>query len=757
MSWVSGYSPSPDGAGYCCVAPCFTARSGVECWQPFNAVVDMETAQVESLLQRAIALHQQQHLEAARRLYREVLELDAQQLSALNNLGALLMDAGGEGAEKDLDEAELLFQRALAIEPHYTNAYNNLGMVFERKSLWEEAEACYLQALELDPNHARARNNLGNVLKARGDLPGATKAYLDAHHLAPGEVSILANLGNCLLELGQFGDAEKCYRAALQLEPRRAELHNGLGRVLQAADHLESALASYREALRLDPELRAAHNNVGVVQLEHNDTAAAIHSFEQVLARDPLDIEARLNHALALPILYSSMDEVAIYRERYTQQLQQVCGDFLAQRKPPRAQVEKLMESLSRRTTFYLQYQGEVDLALQKQYGQLLEYATRHTIRPFVHRAPSGRQKLRVGYISSLFRDHTVGKLMKGFVEQADRSQFELYTYYLGYEEQALTKRYQLASDVFRHLPARLQSLVGTLRADQLDVLIFGEIAMTPVLASVAAARVAPLQGLFWGHPVTSGLSTMDFAITSAGMEPPEGAFHYSETLVPLSGIGLSYDRPLVPAPGRSRASFGLRDDDVVYLSCQSLYKYLPCSDVQFPQIALQVPQARFVFLAHPRAPHVTRLFRQRLERAFLEFGLDAERYCRFLPHLSQADYFALNQRADVFLDTPGWSGGNTTLEALAVELPVVTLPGGVMRSRHAYAMLKALGLEECIAENDEQYVGVAVQLGRSGELRREIRQLIRERADTQLFHQQGCVKELETWLLERTGRGGGV
>jgi predicted O-linked N-acetylglucosamine transferase (SPINDLY family) len=180
------------------------------------------------------------------------------------------------------------------------------------------------------------------------------------------------------------------------------------------------------------------------------------------------------------------------------------------------------------------------------------------------------------------------------------------------------------------------------------------------------------------------------------------------------------------------------------------LYKYLPQFDELYPAIAQRVPRSRFIFLAHPRVPEVTATFQQRLERAFARAGLRWTDHCRFVPHLCHADYFALNRLSDVFLDTPGWSGGNTTLEALACALPVVTLPGATMRSRHAFAMLKVLGLEACIATSEADYVSIAARLAGDGVWREAVRAQILERVDRSLFGQDACVRQLETWLEDR-------
>lgn len=707
----------------------------------------MPQQDVEAMLQKAIGLHQRNMLSEARALYEQVLEVDKEQLTAYNNLAALLLN------QNELEQAESLLKEAIRLAPEYANAYNNLGMIYEKRGLWEEASVCYQAALERDGNHFRARNNLGNALKARGDLTGATRAYYEAHQKAPNEVTILVNLGNCLLELGQTDQAGQVFKAALELEPHRADLHNGVGRVLQAQGHFDQALHAYRLALDADPNFSLAHNNIGVVQLELNATEEALQSFERLLKVHPDDLEALFNRALSLPVVYKSLPELAKYRSHCLVHLAELEQGLQTEPAWSPSRADKVVDALSRRSPFYLQYQGLDDKIPQQHFARMLELTAGRCFPPFMDRRVRGRTKLRVGFISSLFRNHTVGKLLLGFLEHRDREQVEVYTYYLGQEEQSLTQRYRSASDVFRVLQPNVRACLNTIRRDGLDCMVFGELAMTPALGLVAAARVAPVQMLFWGHPVTSGLRTMDVAISAAEMEPVGGEAQYTERLLKLPGMGLSYDRPVLPDAPASRVSFELPHDAVVYLSCQSLYKYHPAWDHLYARIAAQVPGAKLVFLEHPTSPAITRVFQQRLMGAFLKEKLDWRKFCVFLPHLSQSDYFALNRVADVFLDTPLWSGGNTTLEALACDLPVVTLPGPTLRACHSAAMLKVLGMPELIAADGDAYIALAVRLGTDHAWRQTLRAQLRAGADERLFGQKAAADALYAAIALETSR----
>ena len=100
------------------------------------------------------------------------------------------------------------------------------------------------------------------------------------------------------------------------------------------------------------------------------------------------------------------------------------------------------------------------------------------------------------------------------------------------------------------------------------------------------------------------------------------------------------------------------------------------------------------------------------MQSSFTDLGLNIEDYCVILPRLSQEAYWDVNQLADVYLDTLDWSGGISTLEAIACNVPIVTCPGQLMRGRHGYGILSFLNLGATIASDVHEYVAIAVRLG---------------------------------------------
>lgn len=285
---------------------------------------------------------------------------------------------------------------------------------------------------------------------------------------------------------------------------------------------------------------------------------------------------------------------------------------------------------------------------------------------------------------------------------------------------------------------------------DQLDVLIYPEVGEHTVTTRLATLRLAPVQCTAWGHCVTSGLPTMDYFLSADLFEPVDGASHYTEQLIRLPNLSAYFTLPTSPTAQAQRQDFGLRAGVPLYLSLQSLFKHLPQYDTLYPQIAQHVGDCQFVFMKHNRAATITDLFEQRLARAFATYGLDWQRFVVMLRRLPAADYHALQAVGDVYLDTIGWNGGTTTFNALAHNLPVVTLTGQFQRGRMGTALLRRLEVTETVATTTAEYVAIAARLGQDDAWRQAIRTTIANHK-ARVFHDQAAVRGLEEFLIEAT------
>jgi predicted O-linked N-acetylglucosamine transferase (SPINDLY family) len=276
---------------------------------------------------------------------------------------------------------------------------------------------------------------------------------------------------------------------------------------------------------------------------------------------------------------------------------------------------------------------------------------------------------------------------------------------------------------------------------------------MDPVSVQLAAQRLAPVQCNSWGHPDSSGFPTLDYYLSSDLMEPPEGQESYTEKLIRLPNLSIFYEPLDTPAVPLDRLELGLRPSATVYWCSQSISKYLPQFDEVFPRIAREVGDCQFTFIQYPGSRHVNELFWQRLERAFAAFGLQAADHCCVMPRLESPRFIAALGRADIFLDSIGWSGCNSTFDSLRHDLPIVTMVGELMRGRHTMAILTMMGVTDTITSNVDDYVATAIRLARDPEWRMAVKSRISVNKH-RVYRDGACISVLEEFL-DRAARKG--
>ena len=351
-----------------------------------------------------------------------------------------------------------------------------------------------------------------------------------------------------------------------------------------------------------------------------------------------------------------------------------------------------------------------------------------------------------MGFLSHFFFNCTAGRYFSSWITRLAKSRFETYVYYTNDWVADDTRAIAAASSAFRHLPGRpLLTLAKTVAADELDILVYPELGMHPDNFTLAALRLAPVQCSGWGHPNTPGLTEIDWYISAGEMEPPDGASHYRERLATLPGLGTHYVTPRTQEHG-TRADFGIPDGATAYLIPQSLFKIHPDNDELIAQVLQNDPRGVAVMFASNHDV-LTQAFADRLGPVLKRHGVDLHERVIFIgTGVAHPTYLRLNQLCDVMLDTLHWSGGNTSLDALAMGLPVVTLPGTLMRGRQSQAMLRTLGMDELIARDVDDYVSKAITLGRDMDRRVSLRNRILA-ARGELFERDEPIRALEAFL----------
>jgi len=299
---------------------------------------------------------------------------------------------------------------------------------------------------------------------------------------------------------------------------------------------------------------------------------------------------------------------------------------------------------------------------------------------------------------------------------------------------------YQHSADRFVQLPQQTPDAVRLIRSLGLDVLLFTDLGMSVVTLALAHVKLAPRQAVLWGHPVTTGIRTMDDFLSGELYEGPDGDDHYTERLVRLPGLQTCYPKPKLDRV-YNRAEFGLPDNGTLYGCPQTLFKFHPEFDPLL-QTIMDADSDGWLVLVKGRNRHWADRLMARWRRTAPRV---AER-ALWVPPIPRLSFIGLGGLFDVALDTPHFGGGNTTLELLAVGTPVVTLPSPFLRSRLAAGMYQHIGLPDLVSQTADAYMKDAIRLGTDREWNRHVRSRIATSAD-KLFDQVDSVHAFEAYL----------
>lgn len=675
----------------------------------------------------------------AERLCRRALQLDARAASAHLLLGNVLHRRGVR------DAAEASYRDAIALRPDLTEAHCGLGHVLRENGRPDAAISCFERALEIDPGSPDAHAGLATSLFEQGEFDRAISAYHASLALAPDAPEVLSNLANVLLQKGRRDEAIASCRRALELNAGFAPALCNLGVALES-DHLERAIACYRQALAADPDFALVHYKLGNALTKAGRHLEAAEHFRSALARNEKRHEARWALAMCqLPAVPALDEDPRKSRAAFSEALADL-DRWLAASAQPAA-----YQAVGAQQPFFLAYQEEDNRALLERFGRLCVDAMAGWWRQQGFEKPTpraARDTLRVAFVTGHFRGGSIWEaVVEGWMRNLDSRRFELHAFYVDEIEDEQTTLARSAAASFVQGARGLRQWVQAILDAQLDAIVYPDIGLHPLTLKLASLRLAPLQVATWGHPQTTGLSTIDYYLSAEDMEPEGAEAHYSERLVKLPNLGTYYYEGTERGAERP-IQRNAKDRDVPILVCPGTpFKYAPQFDWIFPAIARELGQCRFVFFNF-RAGEMSDMLRKRLQAVFARSGLAFDDFAMFLPWQSRSGFHDIMRGATVYLDTIGYSGFNTAIQAVECGLPIVTRDGRYLRGRFAGGILRRLGLPELVASTEEEYLGLAVRMCKDPDFREHVRGRM-EASRHLLFRDTAPVRALETFLVE--------
>jgi predicted O-linked N-acetylglucosamine transferase (SPINDLY family) len=600
----------------------------------------------------------------AEQLCLEILEAAPNQIDALHLLAAIASQTHRD------DQAINFLEAVLRHEPDCAAAHNNLGNLFAKQRKLAEAAASFREAARLQPESAVAHNNLGNALREQGLPAEAVASLQQALHIKPDYAEAQQNLGLAWLALNRLAEAQSSFEEAVRLKPGHAEAHLQLGVTLGKLQRHAQAAASLRESVRLQPDGAEAHVNLALALWHLGELDEAIAAFRAALGLNPG--AAHIHSHLIFALNYHPGYDAKTIKEECT-------------------------------------------LWNQQHAEPLAELIQRHTNRP------EPELRLRVGYVSPDFREHVDSYFTVPLLSNHDHHRFEVFLYAGVVGPDAVTERLRGYADVWRSTVGLSdEQLAAMIRADQIDILVDLKLHTADNRLLTFARKPAPVQVAWLGYPGTTGLSAMDYRLTDPYLDPP-GLFDdcYTERSVRLANTFWCYapltDGPSVnalPARTNGLVTFGsLNNFCKINNGCLALWA----------DVLQAVPGSRLLLRAPSGQP------RERVSDIFRQKRISASRI-EFAETLARQDYLRLHHGIDLALDPLPYNGHTTSLDALWMGVPTLTLVGKTVVGRAGWSQLNNLGLQDLAAETPEEYVALAARL--AGDLPRlkELRATLRQR-----------------------------
>lgn len=706
------------------------------------------------------------------------------------NLGELRRTAD------DFDGAISALERAIELSSTSTLAWRNIAVAAMQARQWDRAIVANKKLLEVEGVTAPVLIDLADALQKQRNFDAAEHYYLTATEL---DARAWLGAGVNAQQTGRLDEAENRYRTALDTvddDTVRRQAAVNIASVFHERGELERAISGYREVLATHPSDSQALNNLGAALTTIGRHAEAVEVLDRCLSESPDQPQALVNLAthyanegeLGVASTYlrrarnaMPSDQQAGLLMRETTMMSPIFESTLA------ACVERIdvairVESLWRETQrsnelprlsdpvssvenvhFYLPYAGLNDRPLQEKISDIyramapdLRFFTSKPVVTSQNRS-TARQQVRVGFVSKFFGEHEPhGLLLEGVVALLPRDKFRVLLFPIASPGRpAASEVLSQAADELLPLGLNFVSNRRRIAEADLDVLVYADMLSEPMTYFLGFARLAPIQLVFWGNPITTGRpDEIDYFVSADRMEKDRtrgSVDTYAEQVVLLDGQGIWYRKPPpLPSKRGERREFSFNESDVILLCPQSNFKLHPNFDIILAHI-LKATRGRplvKVVLTEGRRQRWTDVLRQRVSAAV--DPLDLARLV-FLPRQPPGDAFSrLIACADVLLHPFPFGGSRTSSDGLAAGVPVLTRPVASLRGRMAASFYATMNLTApnwtlCASSADE-YVAFAAKLALDDDHRRRVTLAVRERSN-RIWEDMSVVEEWAKFL----------
>ena len=686
---------------------------------------------IDELLTAAVAAYDAQHFAEAQFICNQVLTFQPDNFDALNLLGISQIDSG------DKEAAEATLRKALTIEPRSAEAHCNYGVALFELKRFEDARAAYEKAVQLKPRYSTALNNLGNAWKHLGNPEKALEFYGKAIEIDRTNADAWANCGSAHIMLSRFPEAERFLTEALRLNPRSVEALCNMGRLDMLNRNYTAARTRIELAIAIRPDTPDALIQRGWLLLAYGKLEAAYQACEAALALAPsaplvLIAGAETARMAGHSVRAAELAEQILKQTPKDQAALSLLGSCMAAWGDAQGALSKYDEAIAiapdyeaaiANKIFVLDFLPDADFAVHQAarrwwWDHIGQYLPRCKLDR-IDLDPERR--IRVGYVSSDFRSHSVAFSVLPIFRAHDHERFTIVAYHCSLENDNVTADVRSLMDEWVDA-AELsnEQLADRIMADRIDILVDLSGYTAGNRLAVFARKPAPVQVSAWGHPTGTGIPLIDYVLADPVSIPEDVRSIHAEEIVDLPCVITvsPVELPVSPAPSQTNGyvTFGVFN---------RIEKISDDSIALWERILSALPDARLV-VKHSMIDDAE--VRTSLMERFVAHGIAAERVT-CLGRTGRDDHLLAFADVDISLDPFPQNGGVSTWESLYMGVPVVTRLGKTVSGRVGGAILTSVGLTEFVASNPDDYVAIALHWARNPEklaiLRRDLRERI--------------------------------
>jgi len=647
----------------------------------------------------------------ATRCFRNAVSAAPTSAEAHHNLGLALKH------QSMFPEAETCFRAAVQLAPGYIDAIANLGYTLVSQNKPVEAKAAFAHALTLSPTHALSLTHLARICVAEGDRAGA-ETLLQALDPNASEAALL-HLATTYAYLADNRLAVSALRHMVSKFPKSAEAHAVLAIGLMNNFEIADAIASAETAISLNQECAGAWHALGLAHAYAGRVTEAKAALTKTLALRPL-LGPRVLRDLMLPCIMGTREEVAASRVQFEENLDALMAQGLTSASP--------FTEIGF-TYFYLAFHGQNDIHLQKKIASFYEQVSPTLLyeAPHCREAVAARatRKKRLGFYSKFISTHSVSFSFSKILEAIEKTgQFDIYLISDSpVDSETVRDMYPTLAGRAVQVPRDLPAAIAKIAPLELDILVYLDIGMDPLSFLLAFARLAPIQCVMGGHPVTTGIRNIDYFLSGQWIEPNDAQHHYTEQLVLLQHGGFMCQRMTMPDTIKTRAQLGMPAQRRIYLCPMTLQKIHPDFDDALEKILALDRDGAVVFFESPQSPAWTPLLSARFDRT-IQPAL--RNRIVFMPWIvNQQDLIRIIEASDVVLDPFHFGIGTTGIHIFSAGTPIVTRPSRFLRGRVGFFYCRLLETMQCVTTTVDEYVERAVQIATDPILRDGLRQTI--------------------------------